>query len=231
MKAEKTLAAGLFSGGKESVHAIFTVENQGVKVEHLLHEIPSFTSPHAHNIQALRRLAQSMNRNLLIVDLHKGEQELVDSLRSLNVDALVAGDINVPQHVTWLQNVCLQAGLKLLEPLYGKKTSILFQEMFSEPRFKATIIAVNTRYLSDKWLGFTISRETAEAFLSETRHIDPLGENGEFHTIVVDSPLYSNAFKIKPLAKLIDQDTAYLRVTLNSISGEEHKSSPIHCCR
>jgi len=208
------LAASLFSGGKESVHAISTVEKQGVKVEHLLHQIPTFTSPHAHNIEALRTLAKSMNKHFTIVDLHKGEQELVDTLKTLNVDALVAGDINVPQHITWLQNICGQVGIELLEPLFGKKTSILFQEMFSEPRFKATIIGVNTRYLTDKWLGFTISSATAEAFLSETRHIDPLGENGEFHTIVVDSPLYSNAFKIMQLEKITEKDMTYLRITL-----------------
>ena len=209
------LAASLFSGGKESVHAISTVEKQGVKVEHLLHQIPTFTSPHAHNIEALRTLAKSMNKHFTIVDLHKGEQELVDTLKTLNVDALVAGDINVPQHITWLQNICGQVGIELLEPLFGKKTSILFQEMFSEPRFKATIIGVNTRYLTDKWLGFTISSATAEAFLSETRHIDPLGENGEFHTIVVESPLYSNTFKIKALEKITEEDATYLRITLN----------------
>ena len=209
------LAASLFSGGKESIHAISTVENQGVEVKHLLHEIPSFMSPHAHNIEALKTIAKSMNKHFTIVDLHKGEQELVDSLKNLNVNALVAGDINVPQHITWLQNICSQAGIELLEPLFGKETSILFHEMFSEPRFKATIIGVNTKYLADEWLGFTISSDTAEDFLSGTRHIDPLGENGEFHTIVVESPLYSNKFKIKPLERITEKDMMYLRITLS----------------
>jgi uncharacterized protein (TIGR00290 family) len=209
------LAASLFSGGKESLHAISTVENQGVEVEHLLHQIPTFTSPHTHNIEPLGILAKSMNKHFAIVDLHKGEQELVNLLKNLNVDALVAGDINVPQHITWLQNICSQAGIELLEPLFGKNTSILFQEMFSELRFKATIIGVNTKYLTDEWLGFTISCQTAEAFLSGTQHIDPLGENGEFHTIIVDSPLYSNVFKIKPLERVTEKDMTYLRVTLS----------------
>jgi diphthine-ammonia ligase len=208
-------AASLFSGGKESVHAIFTVEKQGVEVKHLIHQIPTFSSPHAHNIKALTTLAKSMNKHFTLVDLHNGEQELVDLLKNLNVDALVAGDINVPQHITWLQNICSQAGMQLLEPLFGKNTSILFQEMFSEPRFKATIIGVNTKHLRDEWLGFTISSETAEAFLAETRHIDPLGENGEFHTIVVESPLYSNKFKIKPLERITEKDLTYLRITLS----------------
>jgi len=208
------LAASLFSGGKESVHAIYTVESQGVRVEHLIHQIPTFASPHAHNIEALQTLAKSMNKHFAIVDLHKGEQELVDLLKNLKVDALVAGDINVPQHITWLQNICSQAGIELLEPLFGKNTSILFQEMFSEPKFKATIIGVNTKYLADEWLGFTISSETAEVFLSRTRQIDPLGENGEFHTIVVESSLYSYKFRIKPLEKITEKDITCLSLTL-----------------
>jgi diphthine-ammonia ligase len=155
-----------------------------------------------------------MKKHFTIVDLHNGEQELVDTLKNLNVDALVAGDINVPQHITWLKNICSQAGTELLEPLFGKKTAILFREMFSQPSFKATIIGLNTKYLTDEWLGFTISSKTAEEFLSRTRHIDPLGENGEFHTIVVESPLYSNIFKIKPLERITEKDMTYLHITL-----------------
>jgi diphthine-ammonia ligase len=162
----------------------------------------------------LKTLAKSMNRNFAVVDLHKGERELVNLLKNLNVDALVAGDINVPQHITWLQNICGEAGIELLEPLFGEKTSVLFQEMFSQPRFKATIIGVDKKYLTEDWLGFTISSETAEAFLSKTRHIDPLGENGEFHTIVVESPLYSDKFNIKELERLTEKDVVYLRITL-----------------
>ncbi len=155
-----------------------------------------------------------MNKDLTIVDLRKGENELVDLLKNIHVDALVAGDINVPQHVAWLENICSRAGIKLLEPLFGKNTSILFQEMFSSPRFKATIIGINTKYLTDDWLGFTISSKTAEDFLSKTHNIDPLGENGEFHTIVVASPLYSKTFTIKPIEKTNEKKSTYLRLTL-----------------
>ena len=215
MKVRETLAASLFSGGKESIHAISKVESKGVEVRHLLHQIPTFDSPHSHNIEALETLAKSMNKQFTLIDLRKGEQELVNTLKELNVDALVAGDINVPEHITWLKNICSQTGTELLEPLFGKKTSTLFQEMFSQPKFKATIIGVNTKCLADNWLGFTISKETAQDFLSKTEHVDPLGENGEFHTIVVESSLYSNAFKIKPLEKITEKDMTYLRITLS----------------
>jgi diphthine-ammonia ligase len=213
------LAACLFSGGKESVYAIQTVQKQGVEVEHLIYEIPSFSSPHAVNMEAVKILAKSMKKHFTTVNLNEDGDELVAVLKSLKVEALVAGDINVPQHVTWLNDKCSRAGnVKLLEPLWGKDTAVLFREMFlgeSGSRFKAVIIGVDSKRLKEEWLGFTLSNETAETFLSKTQDIDPLGENGEYHTIVIESPLYSNTFTINPMETIADRNMSFLRLTLS----------------
>jgi len=213
------IAACLFSGGKESVYAIQTVQKQGVEVKHLIYEIPSFPSPHALNMEAIKILAKSMNKHFTTVNLHEDGDELVTALKNLNIEALVAGDINVPQHITWLNDKCSRAGkVKLLEPLWGKDTSVLFREMFLGKlgsKFKATIIGVDNKRLKEEWLGFTLSNETAETFLSRTQGVDPLGENGEYHTIVIESPLYSNTFRIKPVEKITDKNMTYLRVMLS----------------
>jgi len=216
---KKIVAACLFSGGKESLYSMQTVQKQGVEVEHLIYEIPTFSSPHALNIEALKTLAESMRKSFTIVKLDADGDELVKTLRKLNVDALVAGDINVPQHLTWLSDICSRAGgVKLLEPLFGKDTLVLFREMFlANPTstFKATIIGVDTKRLGEEWLGFTLSKDTAEEFLVKTQGVDPLGENGEYHTIVIESPLYSNTFRIKPVEKITEKNATFLRVMLS----------------
>jgi uncharacterized protein (TIGR00290 family) len=213
------IAACLFSGGKESVYAIQTVQKQGVEVKHLIYEVPSFSSPHALNMEAVKILAKSMNKHFTIVNLHEDGDELVAVLKNLNVGVLVAGDINVPQHITWLNDKCSRAGkVKLLEPLWGKDTLVLFREMFlgkSGSRFKAAIIGVDNKRLKEEWLEFTLNSDTAETFLSGTQGVDPLGENGEYHTIVIESPLYSNTFKIKPVEKITDKNMTFLRVMLS----------------
>jgi len=213
------IAACLFSGGKESVYAIQTVQKQGIEVKHLIYEIPSFSSAHAFNMEAVKILAKSMNKHFTVVNLHEDGDELVAVLKNLNVEALVAGDINVPQHITWLNDKCSRAGkVKLLEPLWGKDTSVLFREMFlgkSGSKFKAVIIGVDNKRLKEEWLGFTLSDQTAETFLSGTQGVDPLGENGEYHTIVIESPLYSNTFRIKLVEKITDKNMAFLRVMLS----------------
>jgi diphthine-ammonia ligase len=135
-----------------------------------------------------------------------------------SVDALVAGDINVPQHLTWLSDICSRAGgVKLLEPLFGKDTLVLFREMFlTNPTstFKATIIDVDTNRLGEEPLGFKLSKDTAAEFLSKTQGVDPLGENGEYRTICVESPLYSKIYRIKQMEKIADERMVFLRVAL-----------------
>jgi diphthine-ammonia ligase len=215
---KKIVAACLFSGGKESLYAMQIVQKQGVEVEHLIYEIPTFSSPHALNIEALKTLAESMRKSFTIVKLSADGDELVKALKKLNVEALVAGDINVPQHLTWLSGMCSRAGgVKLLEPLFGKDTLVLFREMFlANPTltFKATIIGVDTKCLGEEWLGFMLSKDTAAGFLSKTQGVDPLGENGEYHTICVESPLYSKAYRIKAVEKIVDDYSVFLRVAL-----------------
>ena len=208
-------AAGLFSGGKDSLYAIYLAEKQGLKVEHLICLIPSFPLPsaHAENINALKILAESMKKSLTIIDFHREERRFVEALQRLEVNALVAGDIFVEQHVSYLEKICDRAGVDLLEPLFGRKTSDLFHEIF-DSGFKALIIGVDVRYLGEEWLGFTLSTETANTFLSKTKGVDPLGENGEYHTVVIECPLYPKPFKLKSSKKIIVKDHGYLVISI-----------------
>ncbi len=207
-------AVALFSGGKDSLYALYLVEKQGVTVDNLLTLLPTlpWPSPHAENIEALKMLAESMGKHLTIVDFQR-EGAFVEALKSLEVDALVAGDINVEAHFAGLQDVCGKVGLELLEPIYGRDTSELFHEIFGLG-FKALITGVNLSCMGEEWLGFVISKETSADFLSKIGSVDPLGENGEFHTLVLDCPLYAKLFKVKSVEKKAAKGMAYLKVSI-----------------
>jgi diphthine-ammonia ligase len=207
-------AVGLFSGGKDSLYALHLVEKRGVEVDHLLTLIPSlpWPSPHAENMEALKILAKSMGKHLTIVDFKK-EGAFVEALKSLDVDALVAGDILVEAHVAGLKDVCSKVGLELLEPLYRRDTSEVFDEIFSLG-FKALITGVNLKYLGEEWLGYIISKDTSASFLSKIGSVDPLGENGEFHTLTLECPLYAKPFKVESLEKNTAKGMAYVIVSI-----------------
>jgi len=63
-------AAALFSGGKDSLYAVYLVEKQGVTVDNLITLLPTlpWPSPHAENVEDLKILAESMGKRLAIVD-------------------------------------------------------------------------------------------------------------------------------------------------------------------
>ncbi len=207
-------AVALFSGGKDSLYALHLAEKQGVTVNELLTLLPNlpWPSPHSENIEALKLLAESMGKHLTIVDF-KRENAFVEALKSLEVDALVAGDINVEAHLVGLQDVCSKTGLELLEPIYGKDTSELFHEIFGLG-FKALITGVKLECLGEDWLGFVINQETSGEFLPKIGSVDPLGENGEFHTLVLECPLYSKPFTVKSVERKAAKGMAYLNVSI-----------------
>ena len=207
-------AAALFSGGKDSLYSVQLVEKRGVNVSNLITLLPTlpWPSPHAENIECLKKIAKAMNKQLTIVDA-RNKEALPAVIKSLNVDALVAGDINVEEHVTAFEVLCNNIGIKLLEPVYGRNTTELFDEIFGLG-YKALITGVNLKELGEEWLGFVISKDTGADFLSKIGSVDPLGENGEFHTLVLDCPLYSKVFKVVSVDKKSAKGISYLNVSI-----------------
>jgi len=205
-------AAALFSGGKDSLYALYLAEKQGVTVDHLITLITtlSIPSPHAENIEALKKIAKSMGKQLTIVDFKK-ENTFIDVLKKLDIDVLIAGDINVEAHLEGLKDVCSKTGLELLEPIYGKDTTELFHKIF-RLGFKALITGVDLNFMGEEWLGFVISEESGMQFLEKIGTIDPLGENGEFHTLVVECPLYGKSFKVNSTDNNLASNIAYIKV-------------------
>ena len=207
-------AAALFSGGKDSLYSVQLVENQGIEVTNLITLLPTlpWPSPHAENIECLKKIAKAMNKQLTIVDA-RNKEALPVAIKSLNVNALVAGDINVEEHVTAFEALCNKVGIKLLEPVYGRNTAQLFDEIFGLG-YKALITGVNLKELGEEWLGFVISKDTGADFLSKIGSVDPLGENGEFHTLVLDCPLYLKVFKVVSMEKKSAKGISYLNVSI-----------------
>jgi len=209
-------AAGLFSGGKDSFYSVYLTEKEGYDVEYMVSLITSFSrpSPHVENIGALRQLAEPMGKRHVIVDLRKGKEELVKTLRDLGVDALVAGDILLESHLRWMEGICDQAGLTLIEPLFGRDTTEVFWDIV-EAGFKYVIVGVKKEAMGEEWLGFTVSGENAEDFLSSIGDVDPVGENGEYHTIVVDCPLYDSPHRVTSKERHTGEDMSHIVIGLS----------------
>ena len=207
-------AAALFSGGKDSLYSLYLAEKQGVTVDHLITLITTLPipSPHAENIESLKKIANSMGKQLTIVDF-KEKNAFIETLKSLDIEAIIAGDIDGDDHLKGLNDVCKKTGLVLLEPIYGKDSTKLFHEIFGLG-FKSVITGVDLNYLGEEWLGFVISEESGAEFLEKIGSADPLGEYGEFHTLTLDCPLYGKSFKVTSTENKLETNIAFIKVSV-----------------
>ncbi|MEM4706487.1 MAG: diphthine--ammonia ligase [Candidatus Methanomethylicaceae archaeon] len=208
---EKINGVALFSG-KDSLYSIYLVENDyGISINYLITFITTLKIPSGHleNINVLNKIAENMEKELFIVNLSNGIDELINLFKKLKVEVLVAGDVFVDEHIEWLESICKKAGINLIEPIFGKDSLIVLKEMINVG-FKTKIICVNTDYLDENWLGFIISKENLNFFLNKIGKIDPLGENGEYHTLVIDCPLYKNPINIKSWKKIRSGKYSYI---------------------
>ncbi|MCS7097491.1 MAG: adenine nucleotide alpha hydrolase [Candidatus Methanomethyliaceae archaeon] len=198
---KRVYGASLLSG-KDSIYSIYLAENYGISIKYLITLITSLGIPSGHleNLQILNRIAENMDKKLFIIDLAEGTDPFIDLLKKLNIDVLVAGDVFVEEHIEWLESICEKANINLMEPLFGGNSLTILKEML-DIGFRAKIICVNTDYLDENWLGFVISKDSMDLFLSKANNIDPLGENGEYHTLVLNCPLYRNAINVKSWRK------------------------------
>jgi diphthine-ammonia ligase len=105
----------------------------------------------------------------------------------------VFGDLVFREHRTWAEARCAEAGLEAIEPLWGHPTSEVF-DAFAASGARALLVTVREPWLDASWLGRPLDAAMKETFTS--RGIDPCGENGEYHTAVIDSPLFSRPITV-----------------------------------
>jgi uncharacterized protein (TIGR00290 family) len=179
-----------FSGGKDGIYATYLAQKQKINVKHLLVLKTSIgISPHYENIEALEKIAKNMKKELIIFDMNSNHK-LDEFIKDINISGIVSGDIALEDHLKWLENIAKNINVKLIEPLWKRNSLELVREMIKE-KFVYSIIAVDKKKLSKKWLGYTFkNEEDIEKFVSANQSIDPAGEGGEFHTVVLSSPLF-----------------------------------------
>ncbi len=197
-----------FSGGKDGLYALYLSEQSEINIPYLLTLKTTIgLSPHWENLDSLKTLAEAMGKELLTFDMAKGSSALSEFLGALGVDYLIAGDVLLEDHRRWVEKLAEKAGIKGLEPLWGRSTHELADAMLRDG-FEWAAIAVDKERLPRKVLGYTFrSKDDLERFVAEYPGIDPIGEFGEFHTIVLASPLFEGRFELT--VKSIEESERY----------------------
>lgn len=191
-----------FSGGKDSMFALYYAMKQGKAVGLIVMMEEDGESSRAHNIspEILEAQAKSIGveifkgaaswksyRNVLIENLEKGKK--------FGAQVLVTGDIDMPEHQSWYEEVANEVGLELCMPLWRKGHREVVEE-FINLGFIAKIVTVNLELgMREEDLGKILTFEYMKEL--QERGIDPCGEAGEFHTTVIDGPIFNKRIVVE----------------------------------
>ncbi len=104
------------------------------------------------------------------------------------------GDIDMGPHFDWYKKTCEGTSFKPILPLYKKDRETLIEELYAQ-NIKAIIKVINQKYLDDNLLGQYLNTKSVTKF--KQNEIDICGENGEYHTVVVDAPFFKKKIKHK----------------------------------
>jgi len=120
-------------------------------------------------------------------EYEKHFKEILAGLKRIGVEAAVFGDIYIEDHRLWVERVCREIGIEALEPLWGFNSLENVRRALNMG-VKALIVRVHDREPLSKHVGRVLDGEVIEDLVREG--IDPSGEHGEYHTIVLDAPLF-----------------------------------------
>lgn len=192
-----------WSGGKDACLALYQVMKQNYDVVCLVSMVSKKDSRnHAHGLplDILQIQADALGLPLVLVD-SAGEYEhsLVNAFIHLKeeqgVDGIVFGSLYMEEDRKWNEKVTHKAGLTPLFPVWTTKDASpqLFHE-FVELGFKAVVCRASDKYFDKTWVGRLFDLD----FYHETvqKDICVMGEMGEYHTFVLDGPIFHKAINI-----------------------------------
>lgn len=209
----------LFSGGKDSSWALYRALETDLSVERLLTVHPEDDSYlyHVPATDLAGLAAESIGTELVEItpdpvspDLvgsgTRGDAELEPLERALErlddeLDAglagVTAGAIESEFQTSRIESMCDRLGIEAYLPLWQRNPQELATEMMAAD-FEIIVIAVAARGLDESWLGRTLDMDTFGDL--ETLHdeygVHPLGEGGEFETLVTDAPHMDRPIKL-----------------------------------
>jgi len=212
--------ASLFSGGKDSVFALYIAEQYGWDVTQLVSifsENKDSWMYHSVNIHLTKILAQALEISLLFNTTNAEKEEELTSLQellsTLDIDGVISGAIASEYQRTRIERVCHDLGIKSFSPLWHKDQTLLLKEMI-QAGFTIKIVGVFADGFDETWLGRTIDEETINELehLHETKGINVAGEGGEYETLVLDGPNFKEKIVLNQTEKKWKRDHGTLNV-------------------
>ena len=204
-----------WSGGKDSCLACYKAMLSGYDIRYLVNFVSKEygrVSFHGTETRLIQLQAESIRKRLCQKETTKGyyEQEFKEAVRSLipdGIKGMIFGDIYLQEHKDWTERVCAEMGIEAVEPLWGRDTEDILSDLI-DAGFQAVIIGAKSRLIDVEWLGRRVDGDFIEYL--KKRNICPCGENDEYHTLVIDGPIFNQGIEIVETQTIARDDFWFL---------------------
>jgi uncharacterized protein (TIGR00290 family) len=208
MKKEKAIL--FWSGGKDAALALHrTLKKDNFEVVSLVTTLSKeFKRSSMHGV---REELMDQQANEIGIPLHKmwmtiGTNEAYEELfletinffKDKGVSTVIFGDIFLEDLKIYRNNLLEQSGMKGHYPLWKENTMKLLEEGISIG-LKTVVCAASDKFFDESFVGEVLSKE----LITEYPQVDPCGENGEYHSFIVEAPYFAKRIEYKLGEKVV----------------------------
>lgn len=208
-----------WSGGKDSCFALMQAVKSGYAPKvllNVLNEEGKISRSHGIPSAILQAQATAAGLPIHLISSSWQDYELnfTGALSQLKeryqLSHAVFGDIDLQPHRDWEEKVCANAGLTAVLPLWQQNRKELVIQMLNSG-IETMIVSCNS-VMGERFLGKKISIELIDEL--EALGVDACGENGEFHTLVLNCPLFTHAISVEVLHTLQHENYWFTELVL-----------------
>lgn len=218
----KEKAIVLWSGGKDCNLALQLVKEKGYEITALVTFHSKSTEFRAHALELMELQSKSLGIPHILLEIQEPfsenyELQLRKLKDQLGITIAVSGDISeIHGNSNWISDRAKAVGMKVFLPLWQMERMEVMN-LLLKFNFEILVTLVKSPWLTENFLGRRIDLKLIEEFkaLGLENGLDLCGEQGEYHTMVLNGPAYRspiqlNEFKIVQYEELFHLSEMHL---------------------
>jgi diphthine-ammonia ligase len=219
MRTDNKRAVVLWTGGKDCNLALHEAKKKGYEMIALITFAMGDARFLAHPIQVMKQQARALNIPHVIVPVNepykKSYEEAIAAIKIMfEIETIVTGDIaEIHGNTNWITDRSAPSGVDVYLPLWHLEREQILQKLL-DLDFKTIFSCVKEPWFTTEWLGKSLTAETLDGLkkLRQVNGVDMCGEQGEYHTLVLDGPEYNYELNIGSFTAKKDNTIMYMEI-------------------
>lgn len=211
-----------WSGGKDCCLACYRAVVNGLSIQYLANMITADgqnSCGHGLSAKVLQTQAQALGiplvqRQTTWKNYETEFKNMLLSFKQEGINGGVFGAITFDENREWIERVCHEMDVTPHLPLWDESQDKILRE-FIDSGFESIVIATRADLLGEEWLGRRIDLDFISdiAETGKIKDITPCGEAGEYHTLVINGPLFKKRMEIMGVSKVLRGEHWFLEIS------------------